>query len=65
MDYISLTRGQKSFEDIYKNASFKGVKSLNFRAPDFDDLYLIVKSESGVSIKYKTWANKETANSGC
>ncbi len=65
MDYISLTRGQKSFEDIYKNASFKGVKSLNFRAPDFDDLYLIVKSENGVNIKYKTWANKETANSGC
>ncbi|HAP66598.1 MAG TPA: hypothetical protein DCQ99_02030 [Nitrospinae bacterium] len=65
MDYISLTRGKKSFEEIYENASFKGVKSLNFRSPDFDDLYLIAKSENGVNIKYKTWANKDTASSGC
>jgi hypothetical protein len=65
MDYISLTRGKKSFEEIYSNASFKGIKSLNFRAPDFDDLYLIVQSKNGANIRYKTWANKDTANSGC
>jgi len=65
MDYISLTRGKKSFEEIYNNASFKGIRTLNFRAPDFDDLYLVIKSENGVNIRYKTWANKDTANSGC
>lgn len=65
MDYISLIRGLKSFEEIYKNASIKGNRSLNFRAPDFDDLYLVVKSENGVNIRYKTWANKDTATSGC
>jgi len=65
MDYISLIRGLKSFEEIYKNADIKGEMSLNFRAPDFDDLYLVVKSENGVNIRYKTWANKDTANLGC
>lgn len=65
MDYISLTRGLKSFEDIYSNAKFKGIRTLNFRAPDFDDLYLVAKSESGTNIMYKTWVNKDTASSGC
>jgi hypothetical protein len=65
MDYLSLTRGLKSFEEIYNNANLKGKKSLSFRAPDFEDLYLVVKSENGVDIQYKTWANKEAANSGC
>ncbi|MBI3813955.1 MAG: hypothetical protein HY279_05745 [Nitrospinae bacterium] len=65
MDYMALTRGLKSFEEIYNNTVLKGKKSLSFRAPDFDDLYIVVKSEKGVNIKYKTWANREAANSGC
>lgn len=65
MDYISLTRGIKSFEDIYRMAGFKGRRSLSFRSPDFDDLYVIVKSKNGVNIRYKTWANKEAAIAGC
>ncbi len=65
MDYLSLTRGLKSFEEIYNNASLKGKKALSFRSPDFEDLYIVVKSEKGVNIKYRTWANRDAANSGC
>lgn len=65
MDYISLMRGFKSFEEIYDNTNNKGKKSVSFRAPDFDDLYVVVQSKNGVNIKYKTWANREAANSGC
>jgi len=66
VDLARYRKGLKSFDQLYEEATLKGSeKGIRFSTTDFEDLYLLVKSDSPVRVKATIRATKESAESGC
>ncbi len=66
IDLARYNKGLKSFDQLYTENELKGnYDHLNFSTSDFEDIYLLIKSENQGRLKYMIWATKESAESGC
>ncbi|MBI5756394.1 MAG: hypothetical protein HZA12_05655 [Nitrospirae bacterium] len=66
IDFARYRKGLKSFEQLYGDAEIKGTSNVfNFSTTDYEDLYVLIKTDSLMKMKYLIWATKESAESGC
>lgn len=66
IDLARYKKGLKSFDQLYKEYELKGSSDhFNFSISDFEDLYMIVRTDNRIRLKYLIWATKESAESGC
>src|SRR3990170_507442 len=66
IDLARYKKGLKSFDQLYKEYELKGSSDhFNFSNSDFEDLYMLVRTDKRVRLKYLIWATKESAESGC
>lgn len=66
IDFARYRKGLKTFEQLYDEAVLRGSeKELRFSTTDFEDLYLLVKTDGPVRVKSVIHATKESAESGC
>ena len=66
IDLARYNKGLKGFDQIYKENALKGSNDhLDFITSDFEDLYLLVRTDNQIRLKYMIWATKESAESGC
>lgn len=67
IDLARYNRGLKSFDDLYKENKLKKVSGdhFDFVTSDFEDLYLLVRTDNKIFLKYMIWATKDSAESGC
>ena len=66
IDLARYNKGLKGFDQIYKENALKGSNDhLNFITSDFEDLYLLIRTDNQIRLKYMIWATKESAESGC
>lgn len=66
IDLARYKKGLKSFDQLYDEYDLKGsYDHVNFSTSDFEDLYLLIKTDNQIKLKYMIWATKESAESGC
>src|SRR4030065_2801570 len=66
IDLARYKKGLKSFDQLYKEYELKGsTDHFNFSISDFEDLYMLVRTDKRIRLKYLIWATKESAESGC
>jgi len=66
IDLARYNKGLKGFDQLYKENALKGSSDhFNFITSDFEDLYLLVRTDNQIRLKYMIWATKESAESGC
>lgn len=66
IDLARYKKGLKSFDQLYEGNDLKGNSGhLDFITSEFEDLYLIVRTDRQIMLKYMIWATKESAESGC
>ena len=66
IDLARYKKGLKSFDQLYKEYELKGSSDhFNFSNSDFEDLYMLVRTDKRIRLKYLIWATKESAESGC
>ena len=66
IDLARYLKGIKGFDQLYDEAGLKGAgKGFNFSTSDFEDLYLLIKTNEPMRVKYIIHATRESAESGC
>lgn len=66
IDLARYRKGIKGFDQLYSENELKGSNDhFNFTTSDFDDRYLLIRTENQGKLKYIIRATKESAESGC
>lgn len=66
IDLARYKKGLKGFDQLVKDNELKGTGDhFNFSTSDFEDLYLLVRTDKQIRLKYMIWATRESAESGC
>lgn len=66
IDFARYRKGLKTFEQLYDEAVLRGSeKEIHFSTTDFEDLYLLVKTDGPLRVRSIIHATKESAESGC
>ena len=66
IDLARYRKGLKGFDQLSNENELKGSNDhFNFTTSDFDDRYLLIRTENTGKLKYIIRATKESAESGC
>ncbi len=66
IDLARYKKGLKGFDQLFNENSLKGGSDhFDLSTTEFEDLYLLVRTDRQIILKYMIWATKESAESGC
>ncbi len=66
IDLARYNKGLKSFDQLFNDNALKGSgDNLIFTTSEFEDLYLFVRTDDPVRLRYMIWATRDSAESGC